>query len=67
MRSLLLIMTFTCVSCVSVAPWEREYLADPAMTFGSEEAEDAPVQHARDYREGGANAGATRAGGCGCN
>lgn len=52
--------------CAHVAPWERELLADPAMTFGSESEEDAATGHALDYREGGVRAESTHGGGCGC-
>lgn len=53
--------------CVMVRPEEREYLADPAMTFGSEGTAGAQEEHVLSNREGSIGGGAASGGGCGCN
>jgi len=53
--------------CVTVRPEQREYLADPAMTFGSEGTAGALEEHVLGNREGSYGAGAVTGGGCGCN
>lgn len=53
--------------CVMVRPEEREYLADPAMTFGSEGISAEHEDHVLTNREGAAGAGSVVGGGCGCN
>jgi hypothetical protein len=53
--------------CVMVRPEEREHLADPAMTFGSEGTAGAQEEHVLSNREGSYGAGAVTGGGCGCN
>ena len=50
-----------------VRPEEREYLADPAMTFGSEATAGAQEEHVLSNREGSYGAGLVTGGGCGCN
>lgn len=53
--------------CVLVRPEQREFLADPAMTFGSEGEAAAQEEHVIGNREGSYGAGAVTGGGCGCN
>lgn len=53
--------------CVTVRPEERELLADPAMTFGSDGTAAAHEEHVLGNREGSYGAGAVTGGGCGCN
>lgn len=53
--------------CVMVRPEEREFLADPAMTFGSDGTAGAQEEHVLSNREGAYGGGATTGGGCGCN
>lgn len=67
MTRLVLLLGLLLAGCSHVSPWQRELLADPAMTFGSEDAEDAPLTHAQGYREGGTSAASATGGGCGCN
>ena len=63
-----LVLLATCASgCVLVRPEEREFLADPGMTFGAEGSELAQEEHVLSNREGSAGAGAVTGGGCGCN
>jgi len=53
--------------CVMVRPEEREYLADPAMTFGSGGTAEAQEEHVLSNREGSSGGGQASGGGCGCN
>lgn len=53
--------------CVLVRPEEREFLADPGMTFGAEGTAIAQEEHVLTNREGASGAGAVTGGGCGCN
>jgi hypothetical protein len=53
--------------CVTVEPQDKEYLADPAMTFGGEGKTAAHEQHVLVNREGSFGAGSVSGGGCGCN
>ncbi|MCC6875371.1 MAG: DUF4266 domain-containing protein [Sandaracinaceae bacterium] len=53
--------------CVTVRPEEREYLAEPAMTFGSEATAGGQEEHVLSNREGSYGGGGVTGGGCGCN
>lgn len=53
--------------CVTVRPEEREFLADPAMTFGGGGEASAHEEHVYSNREGSFGAGNVTGGGCGCN
>ncbi|HJL18795.1 MAG TPA: DUF4266 domain-containing protein [Sandaracinaceae bacterium LLY-WYZ-13_1] len=53
--------------CVSVAPYEREYLASPAMDMEAEEGEGDFRAHVFDSREGATGGNGSTGGGCGCN
>ena len=53
--------------CVTVRPEEREFLADPAMSFGGGGEASAHEEHVFSNREGSAGAGDVTGGGCGCN
>ncbi len=53
--------------CVTVRPEQREFLADPAMTFGSGGQAEADLDHVLENREGSAGAATVNGGGCGCN
>lgn len=63
----LMLAAATLGGCVMVRPAEREHLADPAMTFGSEGTAEAHQEHVLSNREGSYGAGAVTGGGCGCN
>jgi hypothetical protein len=54
-------------ACVTVRPEQREFLADPAMTFGSGGQAAADEEHVLSNREGSYGAGQVTGGGCGCN
>jgi hypothetical protein len=53
--------------CVTVRPEEREHLAEPAMTFGSEGEAGAHDAHVFDNREASFGGSGVSGGGCGCN
>lgn len=53
--------------CVTVQPEDKEFLAEPAMTFGSGGEARAQEEHVLSNREGSFGAGAASGGGCGCN
>ncbi len=64
-----LLLALSVGGCVSVAPYEREYLASPAMNPQYESGESGFQSHVFNSREGttgGSGTGAT-GGGCGCN
>ena len=50
-----------------VAPYEREYLADPIMSFNKDPLSNKYRQHVFNTREGARGAGYSQGGGCGCN
>ncbi len=54
-------------ACVTVPPAEKEFLAEPAMTFGSEGRTATHAQHVYANREGSYGARGVGGGGCGCN
>lgn len=54
-------------ACVTVRPEDKELLADPTMTFGSDAELQAHEQHVFSNREGSFGAGSVSGGGCGCN
>ena len=53
--------------CVTVRPEEREFLADPSMTFGTDSVAAGQEEHVLGNREGSYGAGSVTGGGCGCN
>ncbi len=67
LSALLFALAMLAQGCVTVRPEQREFLADPAMTFGSDGTAAAPEEHVLDNREGSYGAGAVTGGGCGCN
>ena len=50
-----------------VAPYEREYLADPIMSFNKDPLSNKYRQHVFNTREGARGAGYAHGSGCGCN
>jgi hypothetical protein len=50
-----------------VKPYERNYLADPIMSFSRDPVDAAYVSHVKDVREGARGAHGGGGGGCGCN
>lgn len=53
--------------CSTVQPQDKEYLAEPAMTWGDESAAQANESHVVENREGSFGGSTTKGGGCGCN
>lgn len=54
-------------ACATVRPEEREFLAEPAMTFSAGGMTDAHQEHVLNNREGSYGGGSAKGGGCGCN
>jgi hypothetical protein len=54
-------------SCSTVKPADKEFLAEPAMTFDSGGMAGAHEQHVLQNREASFGAGNAKGGGCGCN
>jgi len=50
-----------------VAPYERENLSDPIMSFNKDPLSNKYRQHVFNTREGARGAGHSQGGGCGCN
>ena len=62
------LLALTLVSgCVTVKPEDKEFLAEPAMIFGSGGESQAQEEHVMSNREGSFGAGSASGGGCGCN
>jgi len=60
-----LLVSFT--SCVSVKPYERQYVNDPEMEMSNDPGKNFS-NYVYSIREGAIPAGSTKAsGGCGCN
>ncbi|HEX4355031.1 MAG TPA: DUF4266 domain-containing protein, partial [Polyangiales bacterium] len=53
--------------CAPVHPEEKEYLAEPAMTWGAESIPEQHERHVEENREGSVGGSNTTGGGCGCN
>lgn len=53
--------------CSTVAPYERERLAQPDMQLGHNPEARSGQEHAVAYREGSSGATGSSGGGCGCN
>lgn len=61
------VLTVGLSGCVSVAPYQREYLAGPAMNAEMEDGESEFQAHVFDSREGATGGHGSTGGGCGCN
>jgi hypothetical protein len=57
--------------CTGIEPWvkpyEREWLADPLMSFATDPLSDQYRQHVLEVREAARGGGTSQGGGCGCN
>lgn len=60
-------LLWTLHGCATVRPEEREYLAEPAMTFSAGGMTDSHEEHVINNREGSFGGGSAKGGGCGCN
>lgn len=65
--ALILVAAGALGGCATVSPWEREYLATPAMDAELEEGEGEFQAHVFDSREGATGGHGSTGGGCGCN
>jgi len=63
----LALLAFTLAGCVTVHPYQREYLTNPAMDVEREEGEGEFQAHVFDSREGATGGHGSTGGGCGCN
>lgn len=53
--------------CATVRPEDKEFLAEPAMTWGGEDLAQLHEDHVLDNREGSTGHAQSSGGGCGCN
>ncbi|NIO42851.1 MAG: DUF4266 domain-containing protein [Burkholderiales bacterium] len=69
-KTLLLSTALLVTACTKqpwVKPYEREFLADPIMSFSRDQISDWQLQHVYETREAARGAGVVVTGGCGCN
>ena len=66
-RNVLLCSLGLMSACATVAPYERERLAQRDMELGRNANLKAGQDHATAYREGATGAQGSVGGGCGCN
>lgn len=64
-----LLCTLSLGGCASpwVQSYEREWLADPLMSFSRDPLSDKYLRHVYDVREAARGAAIGQGGGCGCN
>lgn len=65
--SLIIVTALLFLGGCAVAPYERELLADPLMSFSRDPLSDQYLQHVYEVREGARGATTSQGGGCGCN
>jgi hypothetical protein len=53
--------------CATVRPEDKEYLAEPSMTWANSTFAARDESHIADNREGSTGGSQTKGGGCGCN
>jgi hypothetical protein len=63
----LLLLTAAAGGCATVRPEEKEYLAEPAMTWSSGGIAQEHEDHVVENREGSFGGTNAHGGGCGCN
>jgi len=56
-----------CASFAPPQPWEKQYLATPAMQFDADKLDARNIQHIYFSKEGAAGGYGVGGGGCGCN
>ncbi|MCC7535041.1 MAG: DUF4266 domain-containing protein [Deltaproteobacteria bacterium] len=64
---MLLVASALLAGCATVRPEDREFLAEPAMSFSARSREAAMDEHILQNREGSMGGGTAGGGGCGCN
>lgn len=67
LRACALLLVLGASACSTVRPEDKEFLAQPAMTFGSGGEEAAQEEHVISNREGSYGGSGVSGGGCGCN
>ncbi len=67
----LTLLACTLGACSSIEPWvapyERDHLADPIMSFDRAPVASSYIGHVHESREGARGATGATGGGCGCN
>lgn len=63
----LALLGLTLAGCVTVHPYQREHLTNPAMDVEIEQGEGEFQAHVFDSREGATGGHGSTGGGCGCN
>ena len=69
-RRLVLVLVLAaslCAACATVRPEDKEYLAEPSMTWTNTTFAARHQAHIVDNREGSTGGSQTKGGGCGCN
>ncbi len=66
LASLSLAVTVAAGGCVTVKPYERQYLAQPEMDPATDALEEIFYSHFEAAREGGFGGHGAAGGGCGC-
>ena len=61
------LIALVCSACATVRPEDKEYLAEPSMTWASSSMAARHEGHVIDNREGSTGGSQTKGGGCGCN
>jgi hypothetical protein len=67
LHALVLLALLIASGCATVRPEDKEYLAEPSMTWSNASLAARQEAHVLDNREGSTGGGKTRGGGCGCN
>ena len=65
--SFLGLLALVCSACATVRPEDKEYLAEPSMTWTNSTMAARHEAHVIDNREGSTGGSQTKGGGCGCN
>lgn len=67
-RVIALILTLCALgACATVRPEDKEYLAEPSMTWANASFAARHESHVIDNREASTGSSQTKGGGCGCN
>ena len=68
-RSLLCValLALALAGCATVRPEDKEFLAEPSMTWSAGGIAKAHEDHVIENREGSFGGGGAKGGGCGCN
>jgi hypothetical protein len=61
------LIALVCSACATVRPEDKEYLAEPSMTWANSSMAARHESHVIENREGSTGGSQTKGGGCGCN